>query len=84
MIDPKTLTPEQQAGTACVVDGQPVYPGAYRVGYLGPDEHPVYACCLACFRQLDALVLERDPHRRGPVGDPPADRSAVPVSRWTL
>ena len=79
MIDPATLTPDQYAGTACVVDGYPVYPGAVPVGLLGDveDLHFVYACPGPCARQVDALVMERTPKPADRSETPRPDRSAV-------
>lgn len=83
MIDPATLTPEQYAGIACVVDGHPVYAGAIRVGVLGEDGHFVYACPGMCARKVDGLVMERQSTRStysaGRPANPPAGRPAVPT-----
>lgn len=62
MIDPATLTPEQYAGRACVIDpAHPVWPDSIPVGLLGLDLHYVHACPGHCARQVDALVMERTP-----------------------
>lgn len=81
MIDPEKLTDEQYAGNACVVNpSHPGFPGV-QVGFLGPDNHPVYACLGRCARQLDALVMERvarySVDRSGTSSDASPDRSTV-------
>jgi hypothetical protein len=63
-IDPTTLTDAQYFAAACVVDGSHVFEpdsDRVRVGLLGDDLHPVYACP-DCARSLDQLVMARPKH----------------------
>jgi hypothetical protein len=64
-IDVDKLTDPQYHGLACVVDERHVFePEAqrYRVGFLGDDMHPVYACPGNCVRAVSRLVMQRPKH----------------------
>lgn len=64
-IDADTLSSNQAAGWACVVNELHLFqPGSKRicVGLLGDDLHEVYACPGTCVRSVSQLVMARPKH----------------------